>query len=241
MTNNEEIEIVQNARELLSSRFQGILATHSIECPGYPFGSLIPYSLDRHGWPLILISHLAKHTRNMTTDPHCNLTISEQDAGDTQTLTRLSCLADAVPVSNIDKRAADRHFRYFPESRIYHEDLNFLFYRLVPVRFYCVAGFGAARWIGVDRMQVDNPFSHSEEEALLADINNRFCGRLIKRLAPTTDADSPLIAVGLDGSGLDLRQNRRLLRLSLHARVNTPPEFLSVLTDCIQSSYFHNP
>lgn len=231
MTHYEENDVIRSAHELLSGRFQGILATHSIECTGYPLGSLLPYSLDRDGWPLILISHLAKHTRNLTGDPHCSLTITKSDLGDIQTLIRLSCLTDAIPVSEINKQAADRHFRYFPESRIYYQELNFHFYRLQPVRFYCVAGFGAARWIGIDRMQSINPFTYKEEEALLAEINGQFTARLNKRLAQRIDSDTVLLAVGLDATGLDLRQNDRLLRLTLPCHLTNPPDFLEVLAD----------
>ena len=233
MQHNNENEIIYTARELLSGCFKGILATHSIECTGYPIGSLLPYSLNRDGWPLILVSHLAKHTRNLVGDPHCSLTITEHNLGDTQTLSRLSCLADAIPAQDLDSRAADRHFRYFPESRGYYRDLNFLFYQLKPVRFYCVAGFGAARWIGIDRMQAINPFTFKEEERLLADINSQFGGRLQQRLAQQVDPRSALIAVGLDATGLDLRQNSNLFRLPLPAQANIPSEFLSVLTDSL--------
>jgi len=233
MIKDEEKDIIRSARELLSGRFQGVLATHSLDCAGYPFGSLLPYSLGRDGWPLILISHLAKHTRNLSLDPHCCLTVTEQQLGDTQTLARLSCLADAIPVGDIYSPAADRHFRYFPESRNYFQELNFLFYRLEPVRFYCVAGFGAARWVGVDRMKAVNPFSYNEEETLLTEINSRFGGRLNERLGPRVDPQSELPAVGLDATGIDLRQNDKIFRLELPAAVNSPPGLLSLLADWI--------
>ena len=226
-----ENEIIRSARELLSGSFQGILSSHSVECAGYPFGSLLPYSLDRDGWPLILISHLAKHTRNLAADPHCSLTIAEQGSGDTQTLTRLSCLTDAKRVHEIGNETAERHFRYYPESRVYYRDLNFHFYRLEPVRYYCVAGFGAARWISIDRMNGRNPFTHAEEDLLLADINSQFSERLCKRLAQQIDNDSPLLAIGLDATGLDLRQNDRLLRLELPVPARNPAEYRARLID----------
>ena len=234
---NAENEIIDSARKLLSGSFQGILSTHSIEFPGYPIGSLLPYSLDRHGWPLLLISHLAKHTRNLNADPRCSLTVAEQSPGETQTLTRLCCLADANPVWDLDMAAAERHFRYFPESRTYYRELNFNFYRLQPVRFYCVAGFGAARWISTGRMEEKNPFTYEEEDSLLADINRQFGVSLNKRLALPTDPEKLLPAVGLDATGLDLRQHDRLLRLTLPAAAASPQAFLSLLAETLQHRY----
>ena len=77
------------------------------------------------------------------------------------------------------------------------------FYRLKPVRFYCVAGFGAARWVGIDRMEAKIPIRMIKKR-LLADINRQFGNRLKQHLA--LQNDSGPIAVGVDATGLDLRQ-----------------------------------
>ena len=47
MTDSEESGAVTAARQLLSGRLQGTLATQSREHPGFPFGSLLPYSIGR--------------------------------------------------------------------------------------------------------------------------------------------------------------------------------------------------
>ncbi|MCP5417839.1 MAG: pyridoxamine 5'-phosphate oxidase family protein [Chromatiaceae bacterium] len=233
MIQHEENATIHAARELLLGRFQGVLATHSVECTGYPFGSLLPFSIDRDGWPLILISDLAKHTRNLIGDPHCSLTVVEAGDGDPQTRCRVSCLADASPVREIGKAEVERHFRYFPESRDYYQELNFRFYRLEPIRFYCVAGFGAARWISVDRMVEKNPFTYEQELVLLEDINLRFADALRQRL--TDGSDTTALAVGVDPRGIDLRQGNRLRRLELPAPAESQLNLLNQLGDWLHS------
>lgn len=150
---SENQDIIQGARKLLSERRCGILATQSLDLPGYPFGSLIPYSLGQDGWPLMLLSHLAKHTRNLDAEPRCSLTITDTGDGDIQQLMRLTCLGKATRVREIEQSEAESHFRQFPDSQNYFEHLSFHFYRLQPERFYCVGGFGAARWIGAERLK----------------------------------------------------------------------------------------
>lgn len=54
----------------------GVLSTHSQAHPGYPFGSVVPYCLDNVGFPLLLLSHLAQHTRNLMAEPRCALTLA---------------------------------------------------------------------------------------------------------------------------------------------------------------------
>ncbi|MCB1858067.1 MAG: pyridoxamine 5'-phosphate oxidase family protein [Gammaproteobacteria bacterium] len=205
MNSDSPAEIIQAARQLLSGRFQGVLSTHSQEHNGYPFGSLVPYSIDRNGWPLLLLSHLAKHTGNLRADRRCSLTVVEQGNGDTQQLTRLICLADAYPVDPVTDALQKRHFRYFPESRIYYQELGFHFFGLRPVRFYCVSGFGAARWIDIDRMTI-NRFTLSQEDELLAPINRHVSENVPK------GGTSQTVAIGVDPWGLDLLRGERLYR-----------------------------
>ena len=74
----------KHARELLLKEYRGMLATHSPKMPGFPFGSVVPYCLDGQGWPLLLISRIAQHTRNLRADPRCSLLVGERDAEDVQ-------------------------------------------------------------------------------------------------------------------------------------------------------------
>ncbi len=71
-------------RQLWAGRFQGVISTHSRSEPGYPFGSTVPYCLDRAGRPLFLFSHLAQHAKNLEADPRCAFTLSEPVPGDIQ-------------------------------------------------------------------------------------------------------------------------------------------------------------
>lgn len=214
MNNGEDT--IKAARELLSEAFSGVLSTHSTEFPDYPFGSVVPYTLGRDGWPIILISHLARHTKNLNASPQCCMTISEQGDADIQKLLRLACLADAEPYAEIEAAQSERHFRYFPDNRNYHEELNFLFYRLIPKKFYCVGGFGTARWIGVDQLAAPNRFSFAEENEYLEQIN-RDLKHLLPHLLFGRSNDGmyeapPFRAIGLDQNGLDLIQNQHLFR-----------------------------
>ena len=73
-----------------------MLSTHSQAMPGFPFGSVVPYCLDANGWPLILISRIAQHTKNLQADPRCSLLVAERGAEDVQATGRLTLLAEAA-------------------------------------------------------------------------------------------------------------------------------------------------
>ncbi|RDH82099.1 MAG: hypothetical protein DIZ78_16905 [endosymbiont of Escarpia spicata] len=143
---------LQSAIDLWRESLSGVLSTQSKGEPGFPFGSVVPFCLDGEGNPLLLLSHLAEHTKNLDEISACCLTVMERGSGDVQKLARLSCLARAAQIETPAPSLVERYFRDFPDTRPYFETLNFRFYRLQPVRFYFVGGFGAAHWFDKSRL-----------------------------------------------------------------------------------------
>ncbi|HWN30853.1 MAG TPA: pyridoxamine 5'-phosphate oxidase family protein, partial [Burkholderiales bacterium] len=62
------MSIAAEARRLLRKNRFGMLATLSKKFGGHPFGSITPYILDHDARPVILISTLAEHTKNIEND-----------------------------------------------------------------------------------------------------------------------------------------------------------------------------
>ena len=56
----------ERARTLVHLGRIGSLSTLSRKQPGFPFGSVMPYSLDEHGLPIFLISTMAMHTTRIS-------------------------------------------------------------------------------------------------------------------------------------------------------------------------------
>jgi putative heme iron utilization protein len=211
-TNSSTEELLQDIRSIWSNSYHGLLSTHSLKYQGYPFGSLLPICRDSKGNLLLLISHLAQHTRNLEADPRCSLTLTEQGGGDVQQLTRLTCLAQAEAVNST--AAAERYFRFYPDSRRYQKELNFRFYRLTIKHFYYIGGFGSARWFDPSRIPLPIPFSTADEAEILYQLNahdHELLGRLLESHGLATR--TAIEAVGCDPSGLDIRIASELQRL----------------------------
>lgn len=207
----------EDACQLWAGRFQAVLSTQSLAEPGYPFGSLVPYCLDQAGHALLLLSHLAQHTKNLVADPRCGLCVAQATEGDVQQTLRLSCLADAQPVNPADAAAHARWLRYFPASRPYLLELNFRLYRLKPRRFHFNGGFATARWLGTERILRPLPLDGTEEVRLLAALED-LAGGLVK---PEGAAGAPIRLAGVDPWGLDLSQDGHLIRLPLPGPLST--------------------
>ena len=77
-----EPTFAERARTLVYAGRIGSLSTLSRKQPGFPFGSVMPYGLDRLGHPTFLISTMAMHTQNVQADPRASLLVTQPDPGD---------------------------------------------------------------------------------------------------------------------------------------------------------------
>ena len=161
----------KEARDLLLAEYQAVLCTHSIDVAGYPFGSVAPYCLNRAGEPLILISDIAQHTKNIIADERVSLIAMERDADDQQTVGRVTYLGNARKLDASDTDSAERYYSFFPQSRDYHKTHGFDFYRIEPVRIRYIGGFGKIYWIEKDDFLKSNPFTFEEEKRMIDHMN----------------------------------------------------------------------
>lgn len=140
-------ELALAARNLLQRERQGILSTHSVKVPGYPFGSLMPYALDEEFRPLFLISSMAVHTKNLVADPRASLAMVEPASGDPAVAPgRLTLVGDVVQLAD-GASAALAYLERHPEARQWIGFGDFAFWRLETKSIYFVAGFGAMGWL----------------------------------------------------------------------------------------------
>lgn len=83
---------------LIHAEPYGTLATRSVQMPGYPFATVLPFVPDSRHRPVSLISRLAEHTKNLLADRRASLLVFRPEEGDVQTGSRLAILSGAVPI-----------------------------------------------------------------------------------------------------------------------------------------------
>lgn len=227
-------DLLPTIGKLWSESFHGTLSTHSVKFAGYPFGSVVPICRDGQGIPLLLISHLAQHTRNLDRDPRCSLTLMQSNHTDVLQWTRLTCLAEVEPTDSTN--ALERYYRYYPDGRHYHKELNFKLYRLLPRQFYIIAGFGSARWVDVSRILQAPRFNTAAELEILYQLNARdqdLLGRFLAYLK--IDAEAKILALGADPLGLDIRLGETLVRIHLPSPIVDEQRFIDELKSIIEA------
>jgi len=134
-------------RALVQEAKHGLLATHGLEPAGIPYGSLVPCASTERGEPLVLISPLAQHTKNLMADPRASILLARPTDGDPQQSPRATLLgAVRLLEGEAEAAARARYLAVHPEAGMYF-DLNFQLWALAPVEARYVGGFGAAAWV----------------------------------------------------------------------------------------------
>ena len=140
---------VRAARALLAAESVGVLSTLSVHRPGFPYGSVTPYALSAQGAPLLLLSRLAAHTKNLLADPRASLFIGDRSAAeDPQAGARISLLGRVTLLPAADEGdARGRYVGAWPRAADYLALGDFSFWRLEIEEARLIAGFGEIRWL----------------------------------------------------------------------------------------------
>ncbi len=224
----------KEARNLLVSEYQAILSTHSVDVEGYPFGSVVPYCLNQQGKPIILISSIAQHTKNILSNPKVSLIATESDADDLQTVGRITYIADAEKLDIDDTDSIERYYRYFPQSQDYHQIHDFDFYQLNPIRIRFIGGFGQIYWLEKEDILLANPFSSAEEKSMIDHMNTDHA-EAIKHYCVSYgikySAESVPVIAGIDSEGFNLRCGARIHRINFIEAVTTALDVRKALVE----------
>jgi hypothetical protein len=139
----------ERVRTLLSRTTVATLSTLSRKHVGFPFGSLMPYTLDLRGHPLFLISKMAMHTQNLRADPRASLFVAQTlTDGDPLGAARATLIGRAEPVPESEIASArECYLTTHENSRSWVDFADFGFFRLEPVDIYYVGGFGVMGWV----------------------------------------------------------------------------------------------
>lgn len=144
----EEIPGVRVARELVAQAKMATLSTLALRPRGYPFGSLVAVAADDAGRPLLLLSKLAEHAKNLAADPRASLLVTGGDGASPLAEPRVTVLGTCKPLEAADLDAARaRYLDVHPEAAQWAAFADFSFYRLEPEDVRLVAGFGRMEWI----------------------------------------------------------------------------------------------
>ncbi len=138
---------------------------------GSPYASLVLAAFDLDAAPVLLISQLAEHTKNLLADPRVSL-LCDGTAGYAEPLTgpRATLLGRAVRTD--EPRHRERFLARHPGAAMYADFKDFAFYTLAIERAHIVAGFGRIHWCEDYRLKGDMQALAEAEAGIIAHMNS---------------------------------------------------------------------
>ena len=208
------------AKKLLREARSGALAT-LMQDSGDPYCSLVNVATTVDGAPVLLLSKLALHTKNLLVDARVSLMLDERKEGDPLEGARVMLMGRCVKDS--DAATPIAYLRRHPDAEMYANFSDFSFYRMVVARTHLVAGFGCI----VDLRPQDILTDVSDAKALveaeadaIAHMNTDHsdaCRLYATKLLGAEDGDWR--CVGIDPEGIELQNGRMALRLPFPQRI----------------------
>ena len=220
-------------RSLLRRSRQGALAT-LMAGSGDPYCSLVNVASHPDGAPILLISRLALHTRNILGDPRVSLMLDERAEGDPLEGARIM-LAGRAEQAGADELALlrRRYLSAHPSAEAFVDFKDFSFFRIRPSGMHLVAGFGRIVDLGPEQFLTDLGGAEALLEAEQGAIEHMNVDHLeatklyATRLLGAEALD--WLCTGCDPDGLDLQAGSKTLRLDFPERVTGPGELRKML------------
>lgn len=214
------------ARAVLRAAGTGALGT--LTETGTPFVSFVTVATTAAGDPVMLLSRLAVHTRNLDRDGRCSLLLVAPggEGGDPLAGARVTLEGVAARLAEGDGEAAHARRRFLarhPEAEGYAAFADFGLFRLTVSHAHLVAGFGRIQRVDGGDLRapgdVADAFAAAEAEVVAhmnadhADAVRLYATRLLGR----PDADWRVVAA--DPDGLDLADGETVARLAFRTRL----------------------
>jgi heme iron utilization protein len=228
-----DFDAARLARSLLRRSRQGALAT-LMPGSGDPYCSLVNVASHPDGSPILLISRLALHTRNLLGDPRISLMLDERAEGDPLEGSRIMLAGRAEQADGEDLAILRRRYlNAHPPSEVFVNFKDFSFFRIRPTGAHLVAGFGRIVDLKPAQFLTDisdaAPLLEAEQGAVdHMNADHREAMNLYAtKLLGAKSADWR--CTGCDPEGMDLQAGAITLRLDFPQRIVTPAALRQVL------------
>jgi putative heme iron utilization protein len=230
MTGQREAKAATSARRVTRTVPKAALGTILRAASGWPYVSLVSVATDHDGAPLLLLSDLSEHAKNLKDDDRASLLFDATgELEDPLAGERVTLLGRLVRTAAPGHRA--RYLARHPGAAMYADFRDFGFYRMHVERAHLVAGFGRIHWIdGAEALITPRPALAEAEVGILEHMNrdHRDAVQLYARQILRLDGDG-WIMTGIDPEGCDFRLDHRTARLQFDEPIAGPETARAVL------------
>jgi len=210
-------------RRLIRTSRSGVLATVDMETDGIPYASLVLTSCTMDASPLLLLSDLARHSRNIAADQRVSLIIGKLGL-DALSQTRATLIGHIEASEDADQKA--RFLRHHAGARSQMTFGDFRLYRLQVESIHFIAGFGRIETLDaadVILAEPDGAALAAAESEIIDHMNNDHADAVHAYASVLGDRHGlGWTMTGIDPEGMDLMRNDAESRVDFSASVDSP-------------------
>ncbi|KAG9134956.1 hypothetical protein Leryth_001234 [Lithospermum erythrorhizon] len=133
---------IEEVRTVLHHSLRGMLSTFSQKHEGYPSGSMVDIACDAYGSPILAVSSLAVHTKDLFANSKCSLLVAKDPEDRTELV--ITVHGDAVPVTASDRDAIRTAYLARHPDAFWVDFGDFQFMRIEPKVVRFVSGVATA-------------------------------------------------------------------------------------------------
>lgn len=175
---------VEEIRTVLANGVRGMLSTFSQKYDGYPSGSMVDFACDADGSPILAVSSLAVHTKDLLANPKCSLLVARDPEDRTDLVITLH--GDAVSVAEEDRAAVRTAYLAKHPNAFWVDFGDFQFLRIQPKVVRYVSGVATA-------LLGSGEFSGEEYSAAKVDPISQFSKPVVSHMNKDHAEDTKLI------------------------------------------------
>ena len=226
------------SRRLIRACDRAVLST-AMPDGAWPYGSLVMTACDHAAKPLLLISGLAEHTKNIDKDSRASL-LFDGTAGLDSPLTGARVTVLGTLSRTGDPALAARYLARHPESDMFVGFDDFAFHEMSVTRAHIVAGFGVIQWFDAEEILFDTAGCQD-----LAAAENDIVSHMNQDHADTVALYATSLLgleagdwkmTGIDPEGCDLRDGGAVARLDFESQVGNAEEARSMLVRLVKDA-----
>jgi hypothetical protein len=215
----------RTVRDLLRAATTATLATLDA-ATGHPYASLVAVATLPDARPVLLLSRLARHTRNLDANPRASLLVDQRCAGlgDSPLAAERAALIGTVCESS-EPTCRRRYLARYPSAEAYAGFADFGFRVLDIAEAHVIAGFGRIGVVAGDQLALSAQAADElarQEADILARVN-----------AGLVAAGGGCEACALDLEGVDIRHGAGLRRIVLPEPAIAPEKLVETILSAI--------
>ncbi|KAH9728460.1 cellular repressor of e1a-stimulated genes isoform a [Citrus sinensis] len=225
-----------------------MLSTFSQKYEGYPSGSMVDFACDADGTPILAVSSLAVHTKDLLANPKCSLLVARDPEDRTDLVITLH--GDATSVAEKDKAAIRAVYLAKHPNAFWVDFGDFQFMRIEPKAVRYVSGVATA-------LLGSGEFSKEEYQAANVDPIAQFSKPVASHMNRDHAEDTRIIVqhstsipvasaymLDLDSLGFNVKAgyqgNTFKLRIPFPRRAEDRKDVKTLIVEMLQAANSHN-